>query len=60
MGEIAQFISGFHVANVEVIGNTLMLYAAGDTNPTTVKPGDRLVSRGGWLVVSKAGKDHRV
>lgn len=60
MGEIAQFIAGFHVHHVEVVGNTLMLYAVGDTNPTAVKPGDRLVSRGGWLVVSKAGRDHRI
>lgn len=60
MAEIAQFIAGFHVERVEVVGDTLLLYAAGDTRPSAVNRGDRLIARGGWLVVSKAGKDHRV
>lgn len=60
MMAIAEFIAGFHVHHVEVVGNTLMVYAVGDSSPTAVKPGDRLISRGGWLVVSRAGQDHRV
>jgi hypothetical protein len=59
MAEVAQFIAGFHVTRVEVVGDTLMLYADGDPRPTVANRGDRLISRGGWLVVSKAGKDHR-
>lgn len=59
MAEIAQFISGFHVSKVEVVGNSLMLYAIGDERPSVVDRGDMLINRGGWLVVSKAGKDHR-
>lgn len=60
MAEVAQFIHRFHVERVEVVGNDLMLYAPGDIRPTVATRGDKLIERGGWLVVSKAGKDHRV
>lgn len=59
MAEVAQFIAGFRVTRVEVVGDTLMLYALGDPRPSVVNRGDMLIGRGGWLVVSKAGKDHR-
>lgn len=62
-GENAQEISNFLQAwsvDLDVIGNDLYLSGRGEAQSVILHRGDRIIGRGKNLVVSVAGKDHRV
>lgn len=57
--EMARFLSGYEV-RVELIADVLCIHdARGQEKVAIVNRGDKLIERGGMLIVSKAGKDHR-
>lgn len=57
---MAQFLGGFEI-RVELFGNTLFIHDLhGREKPARVNPGDKLIKHGGRVIVSKAGKDHRI
>lgn len=57
--QMARFLQGYEV-RVELIADVLCIHDAnGREKPAILNRGDKLIERGGMLIVSKAGKDHR-
>lgn len=56
---MVKFLATYKV-RLDVIDVTLFIYGEGEPQPAVLQPGDRLIERRGMIVVSKAGKDHRV
>lgn len=58
--DMARFLSGYEI-RVELFGNTMFIHdLQGREKPARLEPGDKLIERGGQLIVSKAGRDHRI
>lgn len=56
---MARFLQGYAI-RVELIQDMLFIHDLnGKEKPARLNPGDKLIERGGMLIVSKAGKDHR-
>jgi hypothetical protein len=57
---MARFLAGYKI-RVELRGSTLSIHdLQGREPPAVLTPGDKLIERGGKVVVSKAGKGHRL
>lgn len=60
VGPMAEFLSGYQI-RVELFGNTIFIHDLnGREKPVRIEPGDKLIERGGQLIVSKAGRDHQI
>jgi len=56
---MARFLQGYAI-RVELLQDMLFIHDVnGKEKPARLSPGDKLIERGGMLIVSKAGKDHR-
>jgi hypothetical protein len=56
---VSEFLKTWNV-DISVIGDDLYLRGAGEPTPIILHRGDRIIERGAALVISVAGKDHRV
>jgi hypothetical protein len=59
LAAIAQFLRAYKV-RFDVVFETLFIYGEGESQPAVLNKGDRLIERKGIIVVSKAGKGHRI
>lgn len=58
--EMSRFLSAFEV-RCELKGHTLFIHdLLGREKPARIDPGDKIISRNGTPVVSKAGQHHRL
>ncbi len=57
--EAAEFLKAYKV-RPDVVGTDLFLYGGNDPKPIVLHRGDCLIERHNRIIISKAGKDHRV
>lgn len=57
--EAAEFLKAYKV-RVDIVGADLFLYGGNNPKPIVLHRGDCLIERHNRIIISKAGKDHRV